>query len=149
MSNVKKECSGHGCEERIGIKYPFCKICFGCLPKDIKNRLSQSYRIMDGKALMEAKTEARAFLKRKAEEKEEVVTTGKSNIVDVILEKRDLSPSGLAQAFFQGDYEEDRDGNEGEVWIWLPLSQIEVTNVSGDCCEVSMPEWLATSKELI
>lgn len=72
------------------------------------------------------------------------MTTGKSNIVDVTLEPRMVK--GKAQAFFQGEYDE----NDREVWVFLPLSQIEITEVKDSTLvEVSMPEWMAKNKELI
>lgn len=67
------------------------------------------------------------------------MSAGKSDIVDVALEPRMVK--GKAQAFFQGDH--DDDGRE--EWIWLPLSQIE-DNGDGT---IAMPEWLAHEKGLI
>lgn len=68
----------------------------------------------------------------------------KSDLVDVTLEPR--MERDKAQAFFQGEL----DGNDREVWIWLPLSQIEV---SAKCpkgtVKVTLPEWLAQDKGLI
>lgn len=78
------------------------------------------------------------------------MTTGKSNIVDVSLEPRMVR--GKAQAFWQGDYKENDGGKPDaqEEWVWLPLSQIEVTEVTDSpLVEVSMPEWLAKDKGLI
>lgn len=77
------------------------------------------------------------------------MTTGKSDIIDVSLEPR--MTKGKAQAFFQGDYEEGNGvADNKEVWIWLPLSQIEVGEKGANgTCEVSVPEWLAKDKGLI
>lgn len=72
------------------------------------------------------------------------MTTGKSDIIDVTLEPKFVK--GKAQAFTQGEV----DDTGREVWIWLPLSQIEVGEKdAGGTCEVSMPEWLAKDKGLI
>jgi len=72
------------------------------------------------------------------------MTTGKSNIVDVSLEPRIVK--GKAQAFFQGELDE----NDREKWIFLPLSQIEITEeTDSTVVTVSMPEWLAKDKGLI
>ena len=71
------------------------------------------------------------------------MTTGKSDIVDVSLEPR--LRRDKAQAFFQGELDED----DKEIWIWLPLSQIEVEVQDSRLVTVSLPEWLAIEKELI
>lgn len=60
-------------------------------------------------------------------------------IIDVALDARMVK--GKAQAFSQGEIDE----NDREIWIWLPLSQIEIN----DDGTVSMPEWLAHDKGLI
>ncbi len=70
------------------------------------------------------------------------------SIIDIDLEPRMVK--GKAQAFWQGEYNEDDKGNKKEVWIWLPLSQIEIeTSTCGRNSLVSMPEWLAMDKGLI
>lgn len=70
------------------------------------------------------------------------------DIVDVELEPRMVK--GKAQAFFAGDYEEAHGtADNKEVWIWLPLSQIEITPINNVLSTVSMPEWLANEKGLI
>ena len=71
------------------------------------------------------------------------------DLIEVSLEPRMIK--GKAQAFFQGDYEESPGTPDNkEVWIWLPLSQIEIGEKDGrGCCEVTMPEWLAKDKGLI
>lgn len=71
------------------------------------------------------------------------MTTGKSDIVDVSLEPR--LRRDKAQAFFQGELDED----DKEIWIWLPLSQIEIEQGEGNLVTVSLPEWLALDKGLI
>jgi len=72
------------------------------------------------------------------------MTSGRSDIVDVTLEPRMVK--GKAQAFWQGEYDEDN----RESWVWLPLSQIEIAEVPGSkAVEVSLPEWLAHEKGLI
>lgn len=72
------------------------------------------------------------------------MTSGKSDIVDVTLEKRMIK--GKAQAFYTGELDE----NNREVWVWLPLSQIEIAEINGNSIvEVSLPEWLAKDKGLI
>jgi len=67
------------------------------------------------------------------------MTSGKSNIVDVALEKKMTKGGGTA--FSQGD----KDENGREVWIWIPTSQVE-DNGDGT---FAMPEWLAKDKGLI
>jgi len=75
------------------------------------------------------------------------MVTGKSDIVDVELEPRIVKEK--AQAFFAGKYEESK-GKKREVWIWLPLSQIEVGEKNDrGCATVTMPEWLAIDKGLV
>lgn len=72
------------------------------------------------------------------------MSTGKSDLTDVSLEPRMVR--GKAQAFFQGELDE----NDREVWIWLPLSQIEVSEKDDKgLVVVTMPEWLALDKGLI
>lgn len=72
------------------------------------------------------------------------MTTGRSNLVDITLE-RCPATTEKAAAFWQGDYDE----TGREVWVWLPLSQIEIEEKGGDTVEVTMPEWLAKDKGLI
>lgn len=98
---------------------------------------------------MKAKTDAREFLQKKYDEDMDAMVTGKSDIVEVVLESREVHPGGKAQAFFEGEFIEDRDGNDCEKLIWLPLSQIEVEENRDGTCTVQMPEWLALDKELI
>jgi len=50
-----------------------------------------------------------------------------------------------ACAFSQGEIDDD----DREIWIWLPVSQIEVEHGSRGMATVTMPEWLAMKKELI
>ena len=55
---------------------------------------------------------------------------------------------GKAQAFFDGELDE----NGREVWVWLPLSQIEIENngnAKGKLVTVLMPEWLAIDKGIV
>lgn len=72
-----------------------------------------------------------------------------NELIDVELEARIVK--GKAQAFWQGDYQNNEEGEEPkEEWVWLPLSQIEVEESgSGKCVMVTMPEWLAQNKGLI
>ena len=37
------------------------------------------------------------------------------------------------------------DGDE----VWLPLSQIEILEIKDCVCEVAVPNWLMTAKELV
>lgn len=70
--------------------------------------------------------------------------------VEVSLDLKMDDPRKQAVAFWQGEYEEDSAGNQKEVWIWLPRSQIEFEPADvGETVEVTMPEWLAMEKELI
>lgn len=73
------------------------------------------------------------------------MTTGRSDIVDVTLTRR--AEREKAIAFWQGD----RDDTGREVWVWLPISQIEIDGPDhrGATVTVSLPEWLAKDKELI
>lgn len=71
------------------------------------------------------------------------MTSGKSNLVDVTLEKRMEKGAGIA--FFQGELDKD----DKEIWIWLPKSQIEIEEGQGKACTVTLPEWLAKDKGLI
>ena len=149
MSRRKRTCSGAGCGTKIPQKMFLCPSCFAKLPKAMKARMSKAFKVMDGAELMAAKKDAAAYLERLIEDHKDrkKMATGKSDLVDVILEAR--IQRGAAQAFFQGDQEEDRDGNMRENWIWLPLSQIEVVPKEGTLCTVTMPEWLAHEKGLI
>lgn len=73
------------------------------------------------------------------------MTTGRSDIVDVTLTRR--AEKGKSIAFWQGD----RDDSGREIWVWLPISQIEIDGPDhrGATVTVSMPEWLAMQKGLI
>lgn len=136
-----RQCTAYGCEENTVKRLPFCKECFKSLNSGLRHDLIAAYKV-GGVRAIELSNQARdLFLKRK----ERPVSTGKSDIIDVSLEPRLIK--GKAQAFFQGDFEDD---GEKEIWIWLPLSQIEVSekDASG-CVEVSLPEWLAQKNELI
>lgn len=73
------------------------------------------------------------------------MVTGKSDIVDVVVEMRDDSPHRQAIAVFDGE----KDKNDKEVWVWLPRSQIEVDKLEGRSVTISLPEWLAMDKGLI
>jgi len=66
---------------------------------------------------------------------------------EVELEPRMLSSNKKAQAFFMGELDE----NDREVWVWLPLSQIEVEPLKqgSKTVTVTLPEWLAINKELV
>lgn len=68
-------------------------------------------------------------------------------MVEVTLESR--LKQEKAQAFWAGDVSEESEGEPKEVWVWLPLSQITVTENQDLTCTVEMPEWLAKEKELI
>lgn len=71
----------------------------------------------------------------------------KSDIVDIELEPRLRREK--AQAFFAGELDE----NDKEIWIWLPLSVIEIDDEvgggTGNTVTVSMPESWALDKGLI
>lgn len=71
------------------------------------------------------------------------MTTGKSDLVTVTLEKR--LTTALAIAFTEGE----KDSKGEELLVWLPKSQIEVEELKGSVCEVTLPEWLANDKGLI
>jgi len=74
----------------------------------------------------------------------------RDDTVELALEPRRIKGNG--QAFWQGDYEpqEDQDKPKREKWIWLPVSQIEVSEVdSKGCATVTVPYWLAKKKGLI
>ena len=119
------------------------------IPWGIRADLMDGYRKGDGRKVVESLNKARSFLAAKTEKK--TMPTGKSDIVDVHLEYRRVSPSGSSIAFFQGEFEEDGRGGQREVWVWLPKSQIEIDGEEkhGKTVEVSLPEWLATEKGLI
>jgi hypothetical protein len=70
---------------------------------------------------------------------------GRSDIIDITVEIRSNDPKRNAVAVFDGQTDE----NGREVWIWLPRSQIEIAEMDGRTVEVSLPEWLALTKELI
>lgn len=142
---ARKKCSAAKCNAQISVVHPFCRKCFSALPSAIRETLVSGYQRGDGQSLMQAKEEARQFLSNRYEENK--MHTGKSDIVDVCLEPRIVK--GAAQAFFQGDYDEDHNGNMKEKWVWLPLSQFEMSENNGDTVTVSLPEWLAHSKGLI
>jgi len=150
LSNKKRTCTAEGCKTKVLIKHPFCRECFAKLPKEIKSGLVYTRQSFDGAEVMQAKNRAREFLKDLHERQEEkTMVSGKSELVDVMLEDRGQHENGKAHAFFQGDYLEDRHGNEREQWIWLPLSQIEIQHENNSVCTVTMPEWLALDKGLI
>jgi len=145
MAARKKNCGAPGCSERIKMRHSYCEKHFALLPRQIRGDMIEARRIGDGRRVVDASKRAIEFYENY---KEREVTTGKSDIVDVTLEPRMVK--GRAQAFFQGDYEESHGtADNKEVWIWLPLSQIEIDEQANGTCVVSMPEWLAMDKGLI
>ena len=146
MAARKKNCGAPECSERIKMRHSYCEKHFSLLPRQIRSDMIEARRIGDGRKVLDASKRAIEFYENY---KEREVTTGKSDIVDVTLESRGLSDSGKAKAFWQGDYKELNNGEEREVWIWLPLSQIEIDEQKDGTCVVSMPEWLAMDKGLI
>lgn len=68
------------------------------------------------------------------------MTSAKSNLVDVVAEKRMEKGGGIA--LFQGNMNEETGREE---WVWVPKSQVE-DNGDGT---FTMPEWLAKDKGLI
>ena len=145
MAARKKNCGAPECSERIKMRHSYCEKHFSLLPRQIRSDMIEARRIGDGRKVLDASKRAIEFYENY---KEREVTTGKSDIVDVTLEPRMVK--GRAQAFFQGDYEESHGtADNKEVWIWLPLSQIEIDEQKDGTCVVSMPEWLAMDKGLI
>jgi len=74
------------------------------------------------------------------------MTSGKSDLIDVVVELKMDDPAKKAIAVSQGEIDED---NGREIWIWLPRSLIEYEAGEGDTVTVTLPEWLAQEKELI
>lgn len=74
------------------------------------------------------------------------MVTGSSDIIEISLDYRRVSASGLATAFWDGRLDADKK----EIWIWLPNSVIEIEREDGKtACVVSLPERLAQEKGLI
>jgi len=146
MGVRKKTCGAPDCNERIKIYQSYCNKHFALLPQQIRSDMIEARRISDGKLVLDASKRAIEFYENYKEKQK--VTTGKSDIIDVMLEPRMVK--GAAQAFWQGDMREDSTGSHREVWIWLPLSQIKVGDKDDNgVCEVSMPEWLGIDKGLV
>ena len=147
MPRPSKKCSAPECGDKIRSRHYFCDRHFREIPWGIRADLMDAYRKGDGQRVILNLDKARNFLAAKLEK--ENMTTGQSDIIDVTLEPRMVK--GKAQAFFQGDYEESHGtADNKEVWIWLPLSQIDVSaKDSRGCVTVSLPEWLAKDKGLI
>lgn len=63
----------------------------------------------------------------------------RSNIVDIDVEVHAQTPYAVLVS----------DDGERDNAVWLPLSQIEITDTDCGPATVSMPEWLAIDKKLI
>lgn len=134
------------CQETISGKHYFCLTHFKRIPQEVRDALFNAIKIGSGNDVLEYMEKA-----QKALSEGEDMSTGKSNLVDVELEYRQENAQKTATAFFQGEHEELANGNQKEVWVWLPNSQIEIDGIKerGQTVTVSIPEWLCYEKELM
>lgn len=66
--------------------------------------------------------------------------TGASDLVDLTLQMHQNKPLAIAVT---------DPAKPSSKWIWLPKSQIEIEPKGGAVVVVTMPEWLASSKDLL
>lgn len=65
-------------------------------------------------------------------------TTGRSDLVDIEVTIHAETDRAILVSEVGGDEK-----------IWLPKSQIEINDRSGDLAEISLPGWLANEKDLV
>lgn len=67
------------------------------------------------------------------------MTSGRSDLVDVVVHLHHRTDKAVLVS---------DDGNRAKA-VWLPLSQIEIEELSRGTVTVTLPEWLALDKGLI
>lgn len=155
MARKKKDCTARQCSNRIKAAHYFCESCMARVPRDLRSRFLDAYKIGAGRGVLDLSTEIREFLDTRPQpqpqKEKEQMTTGKSDLIEISAEYRMEKGGGMA--IWTGDYVKNQEGedviddqgNKRENWIWLPKSQVDRTEEK----VFTLPYWLAKEKGLI
>jgi len=139
-----KQCGATGCDTKIKRRHHYCMPCLSRAPRSLRQSLFDAKRYTGGKMLLQALNDLREWFAQYPKRKDQKMNQEQRNeTVEIDAEQRRVTDKGIA--LWDGREKTDENGNQREVWQWVPKSK--VTQI--DDTKWEMPYWLAKEKGFI